>query len=175
MQLQHAIALLSNDWLTKKNAGNWADLGSGNGIFTLALANLLKPGSLIYAVDKDARALGQILTSTNQVTIEKITADFGEDNLSLKELDGIIMANSLHYIEDKFSFIAKAKNWLKLSGCFLIVEYDTNKSNHWVPWPIDYLSLEKLFLSSGFSLINKIAEHPSIFGRANLYSAMIRR
>lgn len=175
MELQHAIALLSNDWLTKMNAGNWADLGSGNGTFTLALANLLKPGSLIYAVDKDTSALGQISPSTNQVTIEKIKADFSENKLSLKELDGIIMANSLHYIEDKFSFITKAKSWLKPSGCFLIVEYDTNKSNRWVPWPVDFLSLEKLFRSSGFSLINKIAEHSSIFGRSNLYSAMIRR
>jgi len=86
-----------------------------------------------------------------------------------------MMANSLHFIENKFSFIAKAKTWLKPSGCFLIVEYDTNKANRWVPWPVDYFSLEKLFRSSGFTLINKIAEQSSIFGRANLYSAMIRR
>ena len=34
--------------------GTWADLGAGSGAFTLALADLLPPGSLIYAVDKDA-------------------------------------------------------------------------------------------------------------------------
>jgi len=175
MELQQAIALLSNDWLLGINAGNWADLGSGNGTFTLALANLLKPGSLIYAVDKDVKALDKILLPTNQVKIEKVGADFSKQEIPFKELDGIIMANSLHYIEDKLSFIAKAKTWLKSSGCFIIVEYDTNKSNQWVPWPIDFLSLDKLFRTSGFTLISKIAEQSSIFGRAKLYSAIIRR
>jgi len=71
MELKQAIALLSNDWLREMNAANWADLGSGKGTFTLALADLSKPGSLIYAVDKDAKALGQIVPATNQVKIEK--------------------------------------------------------------------------------------------------------
>ena len=37
--------------------GVWADLGSGTGAFTLALAELLGPTGVIYSVDKDAGAL----------------------------------------------------------------------------------------------------------------------
>ena len=40
-----------------RTAGTWADLGAGAGAFTLALADLLPPGSLIYAIDKDTAAL----------------------------------------------------------------------------------------------------------------------
>jgi ubiquinone/menaquinone biosynthesis C-methylase UbiE len=37
--------------------GTWADLGSGDGAFTLALAELLGPGGRIVSVDRDAAAL----------------------------------------------------------------------------------------------------------------------
>ena len=37
--------------------GVWADLGAGRGAFTLALADLLGPTGVIYAVDRDAGAL----------------------------------------------------------------------------------------------------------------------
>ncbi len=35
----------------------WADLGSGEGAFTLALADLLGPNGSIHAVDRDGHAL----------------------------------------------------------------------------------------------------------------------
>ena len=37
--------------------GTWADIGAGQGAFTLALADLLGPGGRIVAVDRDARVL----------------------------------------------------------------------------------------------------------------------
>ena len=37
--------------------GVWADLGSGSGAFTLALADLIGPTGHIYSVDKDRSAL----------------------------------------------------------------------------------------------------------------------
>ncbi len=35
----------------------WADLGSGEGAFTLALADLLGPSGSIHTIDRDSRAL----------------------------------------------------------------------------------------------------------------------
>ena len=37
--------------------GTWADLGAGDGAFTLALADLLPEGSTIHAIDRDRSAL----------------------------------------------------------------------------------------------------------------------
>jgi SAM-dependent methyltransferase len=42
-----------------RGGGVWADLGSGTGAFTLALAELLDGPGLIYSVDKDRGALEQ--------------------------------------------------------------------------------------------------------------------
>jgi hypothetical protein len=49
-----------------------------------------------------------------------------------------------------------------------------NTSNQWVPYPLDFAALKELFLSSGFSLVEKLHEQPSLFGRANLYSAVVK-
>ena len=40
-----------------EQGGRWADIGAGEGAFTLALADLLGPGGQIIAVDRDAGAL----------------------------------------------------------------------------------------------------------------------
>src|SRR5579859_5888163 len=37
--------------------GVWADIGSGSGIFTLVLRDLLGPDVQLYSVDRDAKAL----------------------------------------------------------------------------------------------------------------------
>ena len=41
--------------------GVWADLGCGDGIFTLALHSLVGPGSEIYAIDNDRHALDALM------------------------------------------------------------------------------------------------------------------
>src|SRR5437868_12954946 len=80
--------------------GVWADLGSGTGAFTLALADLIGPESEIYSVDTDRRALGEqervIRARFPATTVRYMTADFTRQ-LDLPPLTGIVMANSLHY------------------------------------------------------------------------------
>jgi trans-aconitate methyltransferase len=153
----------------------WADLGSGDGTFTLALASLLQPGSIIHAVDRDRAALNKIPHEYNGSKIEKHSADFIKQDLGFKQLNGILMANSLHFVKDKISFIQKAKNYLEGEACFLLIEYDMNTSNQWVPYPLGFAALKELFLDSGFSFVEKLQEQTSLFGRANLYSSIVRK
>jgi len=175
MELLQASKMLTNDNFNSLQKEKWADLGCGKGTFTVALAGLLPPQSIIYAIDTDASALKQIPADYNEVVIEKIPADFERSTLPFNNLDGILMANSLHYIKDKSSFIQKAGTCLKEPGCFLLVEYDMNEANQWVPYPLSFFSLIELFNKAGFSSIRKLQEKPSLFGRAKLYSVIIRR
>jgi ubiquinone/menaquinone biosynthesis C-methylase UbiE len=175
MELNEAVKMLGNDHFNSLEKEKWADLGCGSGTFTLALAGLLLPGSIIYAMDTDVRALQQIPADHNAVVIEKIPGDFEQLNFPFKNLDGILMANSLHYIKDKNSFIRGAKSYLDEDGCFLLVEYDTNQTNQWVPYPLSFSSLIELFNKTGFYSIGKLQERPSVFRRAKLYSVIIRK
>src|SRR5579871_1466211 len=83
-----------------EQGGTWADLGSGGGAFTLALADLIGPRGHIYSVDKDRGRLGEqqraMQASFPAVGMDYLVADFTQP-LDLPPLDGIVMANSLHY------------------------------------------------------------------------------
>jgi len=69
-----------------ERGGRWADLGAGEGAFTLALADLLGPGAHITAVDRDAGALKGLA----RTAIETKVADFTRP-LGLSNLDGIVI------------------------------------------------------------------------------------
>lgn len=173
MTLQQAITLLQNKNIYCDTKSVWADLGCGSGLFSYALVSILNKDSIIYAIDKNISSFRNI-SSVKTGFIKLVELDFEKSTLPFYNLDGILMANSLHFVKDKKGFLGKLKNYLTKKSCFLIVEYDTEISNHWVPYPISYLSLKKLFNDAGYTSVTKINERPSAFNRGNLYSVMIR-
>lgn len=146
-------------------SGIWADLGSGAGAFTLALADLLGPGSTIYSVDQDANALRQQIQAMrqfSQVMVHYQTADFTTP-LTFPPLDGIVMANSLHFVRQKETVLRQVKGYLKENGRFLLVEYNADQGNPWVPYPLSYPTWEKLARQVGFQHTHLLATYPSRF------------
>lgn len=150
----------------------WADLGSGEGAFTLALADLLGGGT-IYAVDKDDGALRELakrMTAFPSTTLHTIRADFTRP-LDLPPLDGIVMANSLHFQRDKSPVLALVRGTLKPDGRLILVEYNADSGNTWVPYPLSYPTWEKLATANGFSGTRQIGAVPSRFLR-EIYAAV---
>jgi precorrin-6B methylase 2 len=94
--------------------GTWADLGSGTGAFTLALAGLLGPGTVIHAVDRDRGALSDLERAIGArfpaVTLRVVVGDFTRA-LDLPPLDGIVMANSLHFHRDREAVARHVVGW----------------------------------------------------------------
>ncbi|MDI3319364.1 class I SAM-dependent methyltransferase [Pinibacter soli] len=171
MQLPKAIELIKHRGMSTGEKQNWADLGCGSGLFTKALALLLPDSSVVYGVDTQPTLAPNVFP--NKTRIEVIKADFTNDALNLPVLDGVLMANSLHYVKEKNSFLSSLLNQLVDYPQFLIVEYDTLNANRWMPYPVDFASLKKLFASIGFTSIQKINERTSIYNEAKMYSAVI--
>src|SRR3712207_757173 len=96
------VALIRNG--VPAGGGTWADLGAGSGNFTRALAELLGPGSTIFAVDRNAWLITQLSAALarvpSQTTIVAKLGDF-TGPLELPPLDGILMANALHFVRDQ--------------------------------------------------------------------------
>lgn len=174
MELETAIRLITKGVNKTAATQVWADLGSGTGLFTNALASLLKEGSIIFAIDKDLAALQKIDRLHAAVKIEIIQKDFSKDIIMADPLDGILMANALHYISDPLLFLKRIKTNLKSGGNFILVEYNLSASNQWVPYPIPYKVLTKLAKEVGFDLVMQLEETPSVYHRANIYSALLR-
>jgi trans-aconitate methyltransferase len=174
MELSTAIKLIEQGVDKNSTKQVWADLGAGAGLFTQALSLVLPPESKIHAIDKQA-SVKKIKTVSPGVRIFTHEKDFVTDVIDFELLDGIVMANSLHYVHDKFSCFEKLKKNLKSTGRLIVIEYDMNVSNNWVPFPIPFKELSALSLKSGFLSTTKMYEVPSVYHNAMIYAALLQR
>jgi len=173
MDIKDATALLTHPLFKRNMPQTWADLGCGNGTFTIALANRLVAQSSIYAMDVDANALSGLPSTHNKIQIQTTIGDFAKDSLGPLPFNGIMMANSFHYVKDKYSFLEKIRAALAMNGTIVFVEYDTDIAvPKWVPYPCNFLSLQSLFKKSGFGKVEKMNERKSVFG-GNMYTAIV--
>jgi SAM-dependent methyltransferase len=173
MRTEDAIQFIRHKELSIAGPSDWADLGCGSGTFTTALAHYLQPGSVIHAVDKELSADLKIPVPAG-IQVKTQELDFVKEALPFEQLDGIVMANALHYVKEQSAFVERIGRCLRADGKLLLVEYNTDKPvPTWVPYPLSYPSLEKLFKAHGFQHIEMINERPSVYGNANLYTAII--
>src|SRR5262249_19324507 len=153
MRSRDATEMLADSGVGTLGPATWADLGCGDGTFTLALADVLAVGSVIHAMDLDGVALRAIPSEHSGVRIVGHGGDFMKQPWPFADLDGILMANSLHYVENQAAFIRTCESQMKPQGYFLIVEYDTSEANRWVPYPVSQTRLITLFERAGYSSV----------------------
>ena len=160
--------------MTAGEGGTWADLGAGTGAFTLALADLIGPHGVIHAIDRDRGALNELrsafVSSVPQAELRIRSADFTR-HLDLSNLDGVVMANSLHFIDDKASVLGLVRGYLKRGGRLLLVEYDSDRGNTWVPHPMSFETWQDVAAEAGFVETRQLATVPSRFLH-RIYSAL---
>ncbi len=158
--------------------GTWADFGAGSGAFTLALSELVGLKAEIYAIDRDRAGFTKLEQShrdrfgTSQ-NIHPVRADF-TGTLHLPPLDGIVMANSLHFFKQKEKVLRHVRSFLKMNGTLLVVEYNVDSGNLWVPYPLSFETYQELAPRAGFSEPRLLGKAPSRFLR-EFYSAITYR
>lgn len=130
----------------------------------------------IHSVDTDRRALATqaeaVRSRFDRVTLEQRAADFTRD-LGVAGMDGVLMANSLHFVMDKPAVLALVRSYLKPAGKLVLVEYDADRGNRWVPYPISYATWLELAPTAGFSGTRLLGRVRSRFLNA-IYSAESR-
>jgi ubiquinone/menaquinone biosynthesis C-methylase UbiE len=150
-----------------KPGGLWADLGAGSGAFTVAIRELTGANTSIYAVDKDHDSLKELNQSyrahfENPNNLILIAGDFSQ-SLDLPALDGIVMANSLHFFKDTEKILSHVSSYLKPNGLLLVVEYNVDAGNPWVPYPFSFETFCKIVPPAIFSKPRLLAKIPSSF------------
>jgi SAM-dependent methyltransferase len=144
----------------------WLELGSGTGAFTLALADLLGTGGTIHSVDSDRDALATQAAAVRarfaSVRVDQRAADFTRA-LGFSGMDGVLMANALHFVKAKAPVLALVRSYLKPGGRFVLVEYDSDRGNLWVPHPISYTTWLAVAPGAGFAGARLLGRVPSRF------------
>ncbi len=154
----------------------WADLGAGSGTFTFALDSLLGFEGTIYAIDRKLAILREeVKRKYARGKIHLLETDFKKAAKLLPKLDGVLMANALHYVQDQVAFLQEVSTLLKNKGSLIVIEYDREDADQWVPYPVSIVELQRLALKSGFGIPEEIGRIPSIYQGRELYAATCRR
>lgn len=158
--------------------GVWADLGAGTGNFTWALAELLGPAATIHALDRDARAVeaqqARLRTNPPAATILPRQADVLRP-LDLPPLDGVLMANLLHFVRDQVGLLRRLCAALRPGGRLLVVEYEQAFPIPWVPYPLPFARLASVAAEAGFTPAVQVGTRRSPSSGRVLYAAAANR
>jgi ubiquinone/menaquinone biosynthesis C-methylase UbiE len=156
---------------------HWLELGAGDGAFTLALADVIGEGASIVALDRDRRALERLADRMARrfadTRLEPLDGDMRRD-IPAGPFDGILAANSLHFVDDLAPVLAASHRAIRPGGRLVVVEYDADAGNTWVPHPFSFARWRSIAVEAGFDEPTLIHRVPSRFLGA-IYGAVATR
>src|SRR5262245_25629729 len=142
------------------------------------MADLLGSGATIVALDRDAAALETnaraMAARFPAVRLETIVTDL-TDPPDLSPLDGLVAANSLHFVprDQQVAAVRRLAALVRPGGRFVVVEYDADSGNPWVPNPFTLETCRGMAETAGLADATRIGRVSSRFLRA-IYAAASR-
>jgi hypothetical protein len=104
-----------------------------------------------------------------------VEADFNNP-MDLPPLDGIVMANALHYAKDHLTVLKNVLSYIKPAGSFILLEYDTDQPRvPWVPNPVSFRKFVTLCNEAHVSAPVKIGSMSSRYGEGEIYTALSKK
>lgn len=106
--------------------GSWAaDVGGGDGDYTLPMAERVGPSGRVLAVDVDPDALQELNEKLAETDVENVTTVYSiEDNpmLPTNTLDAVLVRNAYHHFTEHQSMLRHIRAGLKPGGRLVIEE-----------------------------------------------------
>ena len=102
-----------------------ADIGAGDGYFTLLLAAAVGPTGRVYAVDIDPPALHRLQRNVDVSSYDNIDVVRGElddPRLPDRAIDVVFLCNTYHHIEGRTAYFARLRSDLKPGGRVAVVD-----------------------------------------------------
>jgi len=113
-----------------------ADLGAGNGYYTVRLARRLGPSARIYAEDVSARYLGGLAARLARERIAGVTLVLGapgDPRLPPASVDVAILSHVYHEIENPYEFFYRLRPALAPGARIGIIDIDRPTAGHGTP------------------------------------------
>jgi SAM-dependent methyltransferase len=113
-----------------------ADVGAGDGYYTIRLARRLGAGATIYAQDVERRYLDGLATRLEREKIRGVTLVHGEPRdpkLPPAAVDVALLSHMYHEIENPYEFLYRLRSTLAADGRVAIIDNDKPTQNHGTP------------------------------------------
>lgn len=129
-----------------------ADIGAGNGYYTIRLAERVGGGGRVLAQDIDSEALSRLARRIERNRLENVSIRLGEyadPRLPADSFDRIFMVHMYHEIEQPYEFLWRMWPALRDGGQVVVVDKDRPTDQH----GIDPLLLSCEFEAAGYELV----------------------
>ena len=124
-----------------------ADIGAGNGYYTVRLAERVGNGGRVLAQDIDTEALDRLARRVERYRLDNVSIQRGEyadPRLPDNSFDRIFMVHMYHEIEQPYEFLWRMWPALRTEGQVVVVDVDR---------PTDAHGIDPLLLSCEFSRV----------------------
>jgi predicted methyltransferase len=110
-----------------------ADIGAGNGYYTVRLAPHVRQ---VYAEDIVASYVSGLKTRVREARLQNVTVTLGDTNdprLPVGAIDVVLMVHMYHEVSQPFALLAHIFPALKPGGRLVIIDVDKPTANHGTP------------------------------------------
>ncbi len=111
--------------LEAKAGARVADVGSGDGLYTLQLARVVTPGGRVTATDIDPEAIGKLKKHIETEKLDNVDVVLGRTDDPLLEpdtFDAVLIRNAYHEMTEHESILRHVREALKLGGRLVVAE-----------------------------------------------------
>ncbi len=158
------------DLMQLKDGDLVADLGCGNGYYTLRIAERISPHGHVLAVDIQQGMLDQLEARMDETGIRNvypILGDFGDPYLPPGKVDWLLLVDVYHEFSDPQAMLAKIKDCLAPGGKVALLEYRAEQDPATISFPIprDHkMTVDEVlgeWIPAGFRLAEQIEVLPA--------------
>lgn len=108
-----------------RDGAHIADLGSGNGFYTLRIAKAVAPTGRAYAIDIEQPSLDKLKTraaSDGITNVDIIVSEVADPKLPAARLDAVLIRNAYHEMTEHRSILKGVMTGLKPGGVLVVIE-----------------------------------------------------
>jgi len=98
-----------------------------------------------------------------EADLTTVVGDFSRPLPVEAGFDGLLAANSLHFVRDPGAVIDSARPLLRPGARIVVVEYDSDSGNPWVPYPFSYATWQEIAARTGLLDTRLVGRVPSRF------------
>jgi len=137
-----------------------ADIGAGEGYYTVRLGSRVGEAGRVLAQDIDREALERLGRRVERERLENISIKLGEiddPQLPVDSFDRVFLVHVYSEVTEPYAFMWRMWPSLALGGQVIVVEYDRPPGNHGIPPNLLFCEFEAV----GYKLI-EFVERPDL-------------